>query len=117
MADTVAGIGMDEDEAGFKHVIIRPRPGGGLTWAKGSYRSAYGEIKTSWKVEGGRFSLSVTIPANTTGTVYVPGAKGEEIMEGGKPVAEATGVEFLRWEDGAGLYRVRAGEYAFTAGT
>jgi hypothetical protein len=38
-------------------------------------------------------------------------------MEGGRPADEATGVEFLRWEDGAGIYRVGAGEYAFTAGT
>ena len=82
MFDTIAGIGMDEGNPGFKQIVIRPQPGGGLTWAKGSYESAYGPIKTHWAVDGNRFTLAVTIPANTTATVYVPAAKDSEIMEG-----------------------------------
>ena len=34
MFDTVAGIGLDPDQPGFKHIIIHPRPGGGLTHAR-----------------------------------------------------------------------------------
>jgi alpha-L-rhamnosidase len=113
MYDTITGIGMDEGTPSFKQIVIRPQPGGGLTWATGSYQSAYGPIKTHWAVDENRFTLSVTIPANTTATVYVPAAKGSEIMEGDRPVNQSPGVEFVRWENGAGIFRVGSGEYVF----
>ena len=114
MMDTIAGIGLDEGNPGFKQIVIRPRPGGGLTWAKGSYQSAYGAIKTSWAVEENRFTLDVTIPANTTATVYVPAAEGSEIMEGDRAGNQAAGVEFVRWENGEAIFRVGSGKYIFT---
>jgi alpha-L-rhamnosidase len=82
MYDTITGIGLDEDHPGFKHIIIHPRPGGGLTWAAASYQSPYGPVRTRWAVDGNRLTLSVTIPPNTTATVYVPAREESEIMEG-----------------------------------
>ena len=32
--ETVAGIGLDPEQPGYRHIIIHPRVGGGLTWAK-----------------------------------------------------------------------------------
>jgi alpha-L-rhamnosidase len=115
MYGTITGIGMDEGNPGFKQIVIRPQPGGGLTWAKGSYESAYGPIKTHWVVNENRFTLSVTIPANSTATVYVPAAKGSEIMEGDRLADQSPGVEFVRWENGAGIFHVGSGEYVFTS--
>jgi alpha-L-rhamnosidase len=115
MFDTITGIGLDEQTPGFKQIVIHPQPGGDLTWATGSYQSAYGPIKTHWVVEKQRFTLSVTIPTNTTATVYVPAAKDSEIMEGDRPADQAPGVEFVRRENGAGIFRVGSGEYVFTA--
>jgi len=111
----ILGINPDPDRPGFKHFIIRPRVGGGLTWAKGSYHSIYGEIGSAWKLEDGTFTLAVTIPANTTATVYVPSKDGQGVTESNRPAAGAEGAEFLGMEDGCAVFALGSGRYAFVA--
>lgn len=72
MASHVAGIDLDPKQPGYKHILIHPEPGGGMTWAKGSYDSIRGMIKSSWTLNGGKIEMDITIPANTTATVTVP---------------------------------------------
>ncbi|HEV8486703.1 MAG TPA: glycoside hydrolase family 78 protein [Blastocatellia bacterium] len=115
MYRTILGINNDDKHPGYEHFIVRPYPGGGLSWAKGSYDSIRGKIESSWSVLGGRLKFDVTIPANTTATVYVPAKDKANIMEGAQPVAKAAGVRFLRMEDGAAVFEVQSGKYSFEA--
>lgn len=115
MYRNIVGINPDEERPGYKHFTIRPRPGGGLTWAKGRYESVHGTIASDWKIEGDKFSLDVTIPVNTTATVYVPARDKSAVTESGKPAEKAGGIAFLRMEDGAAVYRVGSGNYRFAA--
>ena len=71
----LAGINPDDEQPGYKHFFIRPRPCGDLTWVKARYDSIRGPIVSDWKIADGRFQLHVEIPANTTATVYVPAAR------------------------------------------
>jgi len=73
----ILGINLDESKPGFKHIIIKPQPGGPLTWAKGHYNSLYGKIEVEWRTNNDDFSLKVSIPPNTTATVHLP----SEIVE------------------------------------
>jgi alpha-L-rhamnosidase len=68
----ILGINPDEKYPGYEHFTIHPRPGGSLTWAKGSYNSIKGEIVSDWKIENDIFTLKVKIPANTTATIVLP---------------------------------------------
>jgi len=111
----VAGINPDDHAPGFREFTIRPRPGGGVSWARGSYDSIRGRIATDWKIGSGAFTLHVTVPANTTATVYVPATEADSVKEGGKKAGEAAGVAFLRYESGSAVFRVASGTYAFTA--
>jgi alpha-L-rhamnosidase len=111
---TVAGIGLDPEQPGFKHIIIHPRTGGGLTWAKASFRSIRGPISSTWSRESGGFTLDITIPANTTATVYLPAANADALRESGKPVVEAEGVTLLRSEGGETAFEVQSGVYRFS---
>ena len=72
MYEYLAGIRSDPQAPGFRHAIIRPYPAGDLTFVKASHKTPYGAIISSWKRDGGAFILDVTIPANTTATVWVP---------------------------------------------
>jgi len=110
---SVAGI--DTDGPGYKRIIIQPRPGGGLDYAKASYNSINGEIVSDWKIMGGKFALNVTIPANTTATVYVPAGDIESVTEGGKPAAKAGDVSLLRMEDDSAVFAVGSGHYRFVS--
>ena len=82
MYRVVAGIQIDESKPGYKHMVIEPRPGGGLTCAKASVETMYGLVASSWQITGGTVTLKVQIPANTTATVKLPGGKVEEIGSG-----------------------------------
>jgi alpha-L-rhamnosidase len=114
--ESVAGIGMDPAQPGFKHIVIRPQAGGGLTWAKGRYRSIRGEIASAWTLEGGRLTLKVEIPANTTARVHVPAAAGAVVREGGRPLEAAPGVKEVQWEVDGVACEVGSGSYEFTVG-
>ena len=78
----VAGIGIDESNPGYKHVIIHPRPGGGLTSAKATHESMYGTIVSGWELEGETLTMKVEIPVNTSATIHIPGVPAEVMING-----------------------------------
>jgi hypothetical protein len=114
---TVAGIDTDPQQPGFRRILIRPQPGGGITWAKASYRSIRGTIATDWRMQDGRLTLNVTLPANTTATVCVPAPSAGAVTESGKPASAAPGLRFLRMADGCAVFEAGSGEYRFVART
>jgi alpha-L-rhamnosidase len=112
----LAGIQVDAEQPGFKHIVIRPRPVGDLTWARAKTESMYGTVSSSWRKEKERFTLEVKIPVGATATVYVPLAgRAEDVTESGKPAARAAGVNCLRVEDTAAVFDVSAGQYMFVS--
>lgn len=113
---TLAGINDDPQRPGFKHIIIRPRPVGDLHWVKAHFDSGYGRIVSNWKRIGDELAMEVTIPANTTATIYVPARAAEAVTESGKPAAKSAGVRFVKMEEGQAVFEVAAGKYEFRSG-
>jgi alpha-L-rhamnosidase len=109
----VAGI--KPGVSGYRHTIFQPQPGGGLTFASATYQSLYGEIATSWQIDGERFQLTVTVPTNTTATVVIPTRLGRTITEGGVALESAVGVRGVRREQKATSIEIGSGIYMFTA--
>ena len=111
----LAGIQPDPSGPGFKRFLLQPTPIGDLSFVQASYVSAQGTILSRWTRKDGALMLDVTIPPNTTATVFVPTRTPATVTEGGRPAAQAPGVTFLRAEDGAALYAVGSGHYLFGA--
>lgn len=109
----LVGIDSDPNAPGFKNIIIRPTPVGDLEWAEAEYHSIRGPIAVRWDRADATFKLAVTIPANTTATIYLPAAENAPVTEGGKPVAESEGVKFIRREGNRNIYQIGSGTYAF----
>ncbi len=80
----VAGIEIDKENPGYKHFVLAPHPGGGLTNAEAEFESMFGKIKSAWKIDGGNFIYDVEIPANTTATVVLPDSKEPKELGSGK---------------------------------
>jgi alpha-L-rhamnosidase len=114
MYGTIAGIDTDPAQPGCKHLLIHPRPGGGLTMCKASYDSINGPVETEWHVEGGTYKLNVTVPANTTASVFIDGPR-EQITEGGKPAEDAEGVTFDKAKGDQQVFTIGSGTYRFAA--
>lgn len=110
----VAGIRPDETAPGFARFIIRPAIVGDLTWATASFDSPHGRIVSAWKRVGGRLTMDVTIPANTTATVYIPARNAASVTESGKPSLRTESVQFLRQENGTVVFAVASGSYQFS---
>jgi alpha-L-rhamnosidase len=112
--------GIDTQGAGFSHLLIRPNPSAAglpdvapLTWVNASYNHPHGRIVSNWKRESGKLHLHVTIPANTTATVYVPAKDAAGVTESGKTIDQAEGVKFSRMEKGMAVYEIGSGTYHF----
>jgi alpha-L-rhamnosidase len=82
MYAAIAGIDLDPLEPGYKHIIVRPQPGGGLSWARGELETRYGTVRSEWKIENGRFKAEIRIPPNTRATITLPGSKPKVVLAG-----------------------------------
>ena len=103
------GILADTEDPGYQHFILQPTVGGDFTYAKGSYDSVYGTVKSGWTAEDGRItSYDVTVPANTTATLYLPVQAQVVPCEGMTVVGETVhnGITTEQIELVAGTYHI-----------
>ena len=114
---SVAGIQNDPDGPGFKKIIIKPSIVGDLTNAKASYDSISGKIVSEWTYDGQTVNLHVTIPANTTATIYVPSDGANTVKESGEPAERSNGLKFKGMDTAtkSAMYSTTSGDYTFTS--
>jgi len=75
-------VGIDADSAGYHAIRIQPRPNARLSHVHGEYDSPYGTIVSDWTLVNGTFTLSTTIPANTTATIVMPMGETHKVGAG-----------------------------------
>jgi len=107
----VAGLNIDPEHPGYKHILLAPHPGGGLTNANVQFESLFGKIKSAWKLDANDFVYEVTIPANTTATVTLPQAKEEKMTLNEKPIQAVMEKNILQL---ANCVKVELGSGKFT---
>jgi alpha-L-rhamnosidase len=85
----MAGIDTSPESPAFKKIVIRPHLDPRVTFVNGEYDSMYGKIVSDWKGSAeGPFSLTITIPANTTAEVFLPATSPRaHVTESGKKLA------------------------------
>jgi len=76
--DSVCGIRI----AGENRFGIAPQPGGTLTRAEASFDSPYGLVKSSWKKADDGYHYCISIPANTSAELRLPGKESIELLSG-----------------------------------
>lgn len=105
MYANIAGIA--PGEPGFRHTVIRPRPGGEVTSARATFTSLYGPISTDWKQNGDRFRLTCSLPPNCTAEVWIR-------ADDAAAVRHPEGARLDRAEDGWVIYQVGTGTHRFS---
>jgi alpha-L-rhamnosidase len=78
---TVAGLRPDPEDPGYHHVLVEPRPGGGLTHASASLRTRFGLVSVAWRLED-ELRVEVELPPNTSATVTLPGRQPVRVGSG-----------------------------------
>lgn len=112
--EDLAGIKSDDAHPAFKKLIMRPLLTDTLNYVDCSYHSVHGQIVSSWKKDGSLLQWHVTIPANTSATVYIPATAADSVTEGGKSLTEA-GIRVLKTEGGFVVCEIGSGTYSFRA--
>mgnify|MGYP000983018884 CR=1 FL=1 len=77
----LAGINYDNQNTGFKHIVIQPYFVDGIDWVKAEYKSVRGPVRSEWKRKGTKAQLYVEIPAGSTATMKINN-KEKEIGSG-----------------------------------
>jgi alpha-L-rhamnosidase len=93
----------------YGSLVIQPKVVGDLTRVDSSYETPQGTARSAWTRTGGRFTLDVTVPANTTAEVWLPA--------GSEPVTVPARATLVRTDGGHAVYSVPSGRFVFTART
>ncbi|MCA0453724.1 MAG: glycoside hydrolase family 78 protein [Chloroflexi bacterium] len=101
--NTTAGIEIDPAQPAYKHSILRPQPGGGLTNANGTINTPYGTLSSQWELNDGKLDWQVNVPPNTTATLHIPISNGQPVSVNGTVVNDAV------QEVSAGQYHIVVG--------
>ncbi len=111
--ESIAGI--RPDAPGFKKIVIKPNFAGNLHWVNSSFNTVYGKIVCNWQKRENLLIMKITIPANTTATVYVPTTLNESVKENNQTLSQSKNVNFIRMENGYAVLLVGSGQYRFTS--
>ncbi|WP_432487939.1 family 78 glycoside hydrolase catalytic domain [Kineococcus sp. SYSU DK018] len=80
MHRTVAGLA--PAEPGYRRLLVRPRPGPGLTSAAARHETPRGTAAVSWRRDGDRLVVDVDVPLGVRAAVDLPGRPVSEVGAG-----------------------------------
>ncbi|MBD3375050.1 Bacterial alpha-L-rhamnosidase [candidate division KSB1 bacterium] len=109
----VAGIDIDPQNPGYKHILIHPNPGGELSWAEASIHSIYGKISLKWEIIDGNLNVQVDVPANTRASVKLPHANTDQVRESDNPLSQATAISDIQQKGNDAVFKIGSGTYRF----
>ncbi len=110
---SLGGIKPDPLQPGYQSFIIKPTPADGLNYVNAETESPYGTIRSSWRKEGDKFILNISVPVNSKATVYIPTSSKNKIFESGKELYNTTEIKILKQELSNLILEVPAGNYEF----
>jgi alpha-L-rhamnosidase len=93
LVKNIGGLRTDERAPGYRHSILTPQVGGGLTFADVREQTVYGELAVRWTLEGARLTVRATVPCNTTATLCRP-----QNARGAQTVALGSGTHTVVYE-------------------
>jgi len=108
-------LGIDTASDGYKVIVMKPELDKSMSWAKGHYDSIRGRIASDWRVDDNTFHWKVTVPPNTTATLYIPATDTTSVTEGGKALNDVDGVMLVGMKNDRAVMQVHAGHYEFVS--
>jgi alpha-L-rhamnosidase len=107
----LGGIFPDEERPGFKNVVLKPHFVPGLDHFEAKHEGPYGPIVSSWKKKGKTVEYNISVPSNSTATLYLA---GDNIREKGESPEKNKFIKTLEKEDGKFVYELQSGDYQFS---
>lgn len=106
--------GIQSAAPGFKEIQMKPAfELKEVGYIRASYDTPYGKVKSHWSQAAHHYSWEVSIPANSTATVWLPNANLEAITENGKKLKQTAYLQVLRQEGNYTVCKLGSGDYIF----
>jgi alpha-L-rhamnosidase len=74
--------GLAPAEPGYRTILVRPRPGGGLSTAGARLTTGLGDIAVAWRREGEALRVDVTVPRGARALIDIEGCATTEVGSG-----------------------------------
>ena len=100
-------------QPGYKHFILQPTAGPLYTSLQGSYESNYGPITVKWTADGkgNMLTYEVTVPANTTATLFLPGESGKGDGYKGQEIHLGKATSHFEIQSGSYVFKCENGNW------
>lgn len=105
----LAGLRPDENKPGFRHIIVRPHPVAGLSWAEAEHDTPRGLAAVRWERTERGLRFAVMIPPDACATIELPVADAQTTR-----ADDPAGVTPLGRTDGRDRFQVGSGRHVFT---
>jgi alpha-L-rhamnosidase len=77
MVSRVAGLDVDPEKPGYRHIFFRPRPGGTLTSAQAALETPQGRAAIAWQKSTRGIKFDLTVPKGACATFDPPTGIGK----------------------------------------
>jgi alpha-L-rhamnosidase len=67
---------------GYEKMLVRPRPGGGLTHAATSHATPRGRAAVQWQLDGADLTVVATVPEGCSAVLDLPNTTQREVGPG-----------------------------------
>ncbi len=74
--------GLEVTAPGARALAFRPRPGGGITWARIRHETPHGTASMFWETTTDGMKAEITVPPNCTAVVELPGCSPRRLDPG-----------------------------------
>jgi alpha-L-rhamnosidase len=91
----LGGIRPDPEHPGFKNILLQPCFVKGLTHFEASYNGPFGLIVSKWVKNKEKIDYFVTVPANSSATLFLPDQK---VREGDQPIENNQFIRIIHTE-------------------
>ncbi|MGW4945048.1 family 78 glycoside hydrolase catalytic domain [Actinoplanes sp. NPDC004185] len=104
----VAGIDQTPGSVAYRELLLRPQPGGRLTWARAEQETARGRVACGWSLDGELLTVTVAVPPGSTAVLEIPTSDPGSVRESGAPVPAEPSAR-------GATVRLTSGRFTFTA--
>ncbi|MGF7140571.1 family 78 glycoside hydrolase catalytic domain [Roseimarinus sediminis] len=109
----LGGIDQTQQSLAYKQLKIAPQMVGDIKQARATFDSPYGKVVSEWERSDGTVKLHIEVPVNSSALVEIPYAEGQHLLEKGKAVNEAEGVDGLAVIENKWVLTIGSGSYTF----
>ncbi|GIF01718.1 alpha-L-rhamnosidase [Paractinoplanes rishiriensis] len=104
----VAGIDQAPGSVAYRELMLRPTPGGQLTWARAEQETARGFVCCGWDLDGDQLTVVVAVPPGSTAVLEIPTTDPGSVRLDDAPVPAEPSAR-------GATVRLTSGRFTFTA--